>query len=61
MNGRAGLGLLIVGGSPIIPGVDPGSFFVYSVDDNLALKLIFPVELRYFCVSIIPITLPSSL
>jgi hypothetical protein len=58
---RPWLGLIMVAVSPLVPGFDPGPFLVYSVDEKLALKLISPVELRYFCVSIIPITLSSHL
>ena len=36
-------------------------FRVCSVDDKLALRLIFPRVLRYSSVNIIPITLPSRL
>lgn len=55
------LGVLFAGVSPLIPGVDPGSLRVYSVDGKLALRLIFPRVLRYSSVSIIPVTVPSRL
>jgi hypothetical protein len=51
----------MVGFLPLIPGVDPSPYIVYCVDEKLALRLIFPIELRYACVSIIPITLSSRL
>jgi hypothetical protein len=36
------LGRLIAGGSPLIPGVDPGLAHICSVDNKLALILTFP-------------------
>jgi len=53
------LGLLVAGVPPLSPVVDPGPFRVYSVGDKLALRMIFPLVLRYSPVSIIPVTLPS--